>query len=323
MVEMGFRAIKTAIGAGLALWIANYMDVEYATFTAIIVIMCIERTKKKTLMTMRDKFFASVLSLMLGALIFELLGYHPFVLGLFIFIFMPIVIRLRIQVGFVTSMVVLTHVYMVGNVSLQMFLNEFYLIFIGMGIALLVNSIMPDLQNDIATYKSRIEKKFQSILFEFSNALRNSCHGWDGQEILAVEDLIAKAKNVAIQDVENHLLRKHNQDYYYLEMREDQLALLKQMMKMIAVFSFSNQHVQQKEMLADFLAELSENIHSGDTTSYFLKELDALHESFRQTPLPMTRAEFEIRANLFYLLFEIDNYLTIKQKYFSKKKIVY
>src|SRR5699024_4133163 len=130
MVGMGFRTIKTAIGAGFALWIANYMAVEYATFTAIIVIMCIERTKKKTLMTMRDKFFASVLSLMLGAMFFELLGYHPFVLALFIFMFIPIVVNLRIQVGFVTSVVVLTHVYMVGQASLSMFLNEFYLIFI-------------------------------------------------------------------------------------------------------------------------------------------------------------------------------------------------
>lgn len=70
MIGIGYRTIKTAVGAGLAIWIASLMDLEFATFAAIIVIMCIEKTKKKTLITIKDKFFASLLSLILGALVF-------------------------------------------------------------------------------------------------------------------------------------------------------------------------------------------------------------------------------------------------------------
>lgn len=47
MIGMGYRTIKTAVGAGLALWIAQLLHIEFATFAAIIVIMCIEKTKKK------------------------------------------------------------------------------------------------------------------------------------------------------------------------------------------------------------------------------------------------------------------------------------
>lgn len=320
MVGMGYRTIKTAVGAGLALWIANYLNIEFATFTAIIVIMCIEKTKKKTLITMRDKFFASLLSLVLGALFFELFGYYSIIFGLFILLFIPLLVRIQMQEGFVTSMVVLTHVFMVGNATIQMFLNELYIIFIGMGIALLVNSFMPNLKQDIKTFKKEIELKFEKILFEFSAHLRDSSRTWDGKEIVEVENLINEAKSVAIQDVENHLLRKKNKDYYYLEMREDQLELIKQMMKIIAIFSSVSLHVKQKEMLADFLEDLSQNVHSGDTTDDSLKELEALHESFRQTDLPKVREEFEIRANLFYLIFEMENYLMIKKKLFSKQK---
>ena len=319
MIGMGYRTIKTAVGAGLAIWIASLLDLEFATFAAIIVIMCIEKTKKKTLITMKDKFFASLLSLILGALFFEVLGYNPIVFSLFILLFVPILVRAHIQAGFVTSMVVVLHVYTVKDANWAMFLNELYIIFIGMGIALLVNSFMPNFKRDIEIFKKEIEQKFEVILFEFSAHLRDSMRNWDGKEILEVEDLINQSKSIAIQDVENHLLRKQNKDYYYLEMREDQLELLKHMMKIIAIFSSSSLDVKQKEMFAEFLENLSRNVHSGDTTDISLNELEELNALIRKMELPKTREEFEVRANLFYLIFEMENYLNIKKKLFAKR----
>ncbi|WP_438312813.1 aromatic acid exporter family protein [Sporosarcina sp. FA9] len=319
MVGMGYRTIKTAVGAGLAMWIASLLDLEFATFAAIIVIMCIEKTKKKTLITIKDKFFASLLSLILGALLFELLGYNPIVFSIFILFFVPILVRARIQSGFVTSMVVVLHVYTVRDANWTMFLNELYIIFIGMGIALLVNSFMPSFKRDIENFKKEIEQKFEVILFEFSAHLRDGMRSWDGKEILEVEELINESKSIAIQDVENHLLRKQNKDYYYLEMRADQLELLKQMMKIIAVFSSSSLDVEQKEMFAEFLENLSRNVHSGDTTDISLNKLEELSALIRDMELPKIREEFEVRANLFYLIFEMNNYLNIKRKLFEKK----
>jgi len=292
---------------------------EFATFAGIIVIMCIEKTKKKTLITMKDKFFASLLSLIIGALFFEVLGYNPIVFSLFILLFVPILVRTHIQAGFVTSMVVVLHVYTVKDATWALFLNELYIIFIGMGIALLVNSFMPNFKRDIENFKKEIEQKFEFILFEFSAHLRDSLRNWDGKEILEVEDLINQSKNIAIQDVENRLLRKRNIDYYYLEMREDQLELLKHMMKIIAIFSSSSLDVKQKEMFADFLENLSRNVHSGNTTDISLNELEELSALIREMELPKTREEFEIRANLFYLIFEMKNYLNIKKKLFAKR----
>lgn len=317
MKGIGYRTLKTAVGAGLALWIAELLEIEFATFTAIIVIMCIEKTKKKTLLTMKDKLFASLLSLFLGALFFELIGYHPIAFGLFIVLFVPLLIGLRIQNGFITSMVVLTHVYLYENASYDLFLNEAYIIGIGMGIALIVNSFMPSFKQDIKAFKKVIEEKFEIILFEFSAYLRDCDRNWDGKELLEVEDLINEAKSVAIQDVENHLLRKKNKDYYYLTMREDQLELLKHMMKIVAVASRSELDIKQKEMFANFLENLSQNVHSGDTTDQSLQQLQELYDEFKKTNLPKTREEFEVRANLFYLIFEMENYLNIKKQLFA------
>ncbi len=58
-------------------------------------------------------------------------------------------------------MVVVLHVYAVENANSAMFLNELYIIFIGMGIALLVNSFMPNFKQDIETFKKEIEQNLK------------------------------------------------------------------------------------------------------------------------------------------------------------------
>jgi len=320
MVGMGYRTIKTAIGAGLAIWIASLFNLEFASFAAIIVIMCIEKTKKKTLHSIRKKMFASLLSLLLGSIFFELLGYHPIILTLFILLFVPILMKARIQDGFVTSIVVLLHIYTVKEANLENLLNELYIILIGIGIALLVNSIMPSFKKEIEKYKTEIENKFSVILYQFSTLLKDGEQKWDRKELVEVEHIINQAKNIAIQDVENHLLSKENKDYYYLEMREDQLEILKQMVDILSIVSASELDVKQKGMLANIFLNISEHVDSGDTT-IALQQLEEYEESIRETELPKTREEFEIRANLFYLNFEIKNYLIIKKNIFKRSKL--
>src|SRR5699024_12558372 len=71
--------------------------------------------------------------------------------------------------------------------SMDLFLNELYVIFIGVGIALLVNSIMPNMKENIDNYKARIEEKFEVILYEFSAFLRDDARKWDGKEVRSEE----------------------------------------------------------------------------------------------------------------------------------------
>src|SRR5699024_5669511 len=89
----------------------------------------------------------------------------------FTFIF-PLLAKLRIQGGFLTSIVVLLHIYALEKANVAVFLNELYIILIGMGIALLVNSIMPNLQPKIDAHKKHIESKFGTILYEYAAKLR-------------------------------------------------------------------------------------------------------------------------------------------------------
>lgn len=163
MVGMGYRTIKTAIGAGLAIWIASLIDLEFATFAAIIVIMCIEKTKKRTLHTIKEKFFASLLSIILGMLFFELLGYNPIAFAGFILLFVPILLKARIQNGFITSMVVVLHIYTLQEASLETFLNELYIILIEWGLLSLLTALCQALKRILTRTCSKLEKNLASF----------------------------------------------------------------------------------------------------------------------------------------------------------------
>src|SRR5699024_5491860 len=136
-------------------------------------------------------------------------------------LFFPLLAKLRIQGGFLTSIVVLLHIYALEKANVAVFLNELYIILIGMGIALLVNNIMPNLQPKIDDNKKHIENKYGKIIYEYAAYLKDSERTWDEKEMIEVKEVIEEAKSNAILDVENHLLRKKNKDYYYLEMREE------------------------------------------------------------------------------------------------------
>ena len=318
MVGMGPRTIKTAIVAGLSIWLAELTSLEFSTFAGIIAILCMEKTKKKTVDTIYKKFIACLLSLLFGGLFFELAGYTALVFPIFILLFVPLLVRLKIQDGFVTSMVVVLHIYSLRELSLEILFNELAIIVIGTGLAFLVNSFMPNLKNEIEQYKRKIEQSFSTILFEFSAYLRNPDRNWDGREILEAEELINQGKSLAILDVENHLLRRKNQDYFYLEMREEQLEVLHRMMPII---SSLGQTMYQKEIFADFLEDLSKRVHSGDTTDQSMKKLNECWKLIWNTDLPKTKEEFEIRANLFYLMNQMEEYLIIKKKLLGSRQM--
>src|SRR5699024_3544236 len=150
----------------------------------------------------------------------------------------------------------------VQEASVQTVLNEFYIIFIGMGIAILVNLILPSYEKDIKKNQFKIEENFSVILYEFAAYLRDSKRKWDGRELVDAEEIINKSKAIVIQDIENHLFRADNRYYNYLQMRGDQLEILKQMVSIVWIVSSSEVHVKQRDMLADFFEYISENVHS-------------------------------------------------------------
>jgi uncharacterized membrane protein YgaE (UPF0421/DUF939 family) len=309
MFKIGYRTIKTALGVTIAIWIAHLLQLEHHTSAGILTILCIQATKKKSLLSSWSRFIACAVAMVFSIAFFQVLGYHPLTIGLLILFFIPTAVYFRIQEGIVTSSVIVLHLYNEKTYSQIIILNEFALIIIGIGVALIMNLYMPSVDKKLNQYQGDIEQHFSGIFKEIVNYLRLKDSNWDGKEITQAHDVLQQAKSLAFRDVQNHFLRHKNVYYSYFEIREQQLEIIERILPLVTSLTHSG---EQGDMLADFIEDLSNSIHPGNTAERFLNKIDELKKEFREMELPKTREEFEARASLFQLLKEMEQYLIIK-----------
>lgn len=243
---------------------------------------------------------------------FELIGYHPIVLGCMLLLFIPTLVSLKITNGFISSVVIILHIYSTANFTFDLLLNEFYLMLIGFGTGLAVNMYMGDTTKQLNQYLEKIEELYRSIFSEIVKYLRNGDTMWDGKEIIEAHKLLIEAKTLALRDEENHLIHKKDNYYYYFRMREKQLDIIERVLPKITTLPVM---VQQTQLVADFLDELSKNVHSGNTANKFREKLNIVKQEFAKMPLPENHEKFIAMAALYQFIEEMDEYLVIKQSF--------
>lgn len=311
-MRIGYRTIKTAIGTALSIYLAHLLGLQFYASAGILTILCIQVTRKRSFRSSFERFGACLLGLVFSMIFFEGIGYSPLTIMLMLLLYIPVVVRLNLKDGLVSSSVIILHIYTNKQVDLPIILNELALIGVGIGVALLMNLYMPKADKELKELQAAIEKNMATILKEYSIYLRAGESVWDGKEMIETAVLLHRAKSLALQEIENQFLRQENQYYHYFDMRDKQFALLE---RILPIISTLNQQFPQGEQMADFLERLSRHVHPGNTAHLFLAELSEMREKIKKTPLPQTREEFETRASLFYLLNEIENYLWIKYHY--------
>lgn len=317
MFKIGHRTIKTAVGASLAILIAQLLNLEYFASAGIITILCIQKTKQRSLKSSWSRFLAAIIGLTYGAIIFELLGYHVLSIAVILLIFIPTTVFLKVQAGISTSSVIMLHLYDYGMVTPAFILNEVILIIIGIGLALLMNVYIPSPEKDLKKIRKEVERLFGKILYELSLYVKDGDQGWDGKEITEAADFLTRGKNVALQNLENQLVRYEDEYYHYFKMREKQLDIVDRILPLLTTIDVQ---VNQATMIAKYLKDLSEDVSTESTTHIHLDKLEGLRKRFKAMALPKTREEFEARSALFHLLFEIEQYLYIKQQFKPTKK---
>lgn len=243
---------------------------------------------------------------------FEGIAYHPLVIGLLLLFFIPTAVMAKASDGIVTSSVIILHIYSAGEVSKDLLLNELGIIIVGIGVALIANLYMPSLESKLKEYRLEIEENFKVIFDEIVRYLRTHESSWDGREITETMELIDEAKALAFRDVENHFRRDENLYYHYFKMREKQFEIIERVLPSVTSIALP---VEQGEMIADFIEELSEHIHPGNTALLFLEKLYRMKVSFENMELPKTREEFEARAALLHFVKEMEQYLIIKSSF--------
>ncbi|RXT06250.1 aromatic acid exporter family protein [Ammoniphilus sp. CFH 90114] len=307
MFGIGFRTIKTALGTGISLFLAQSLGLQYFVSAGILTILCIQPTKKRSITTAMARAVACLIGLGSGALVFSILGYHWLSVMLLFLLHIPLLVRLKIQEGIVTSAVIIFHLYLDQQFTLSLLWNEVQLIAIGVGIALLMNLYMPSHEKKLKHFQEEIDQNIQIILKELAAFIRAGDTLWSGKEFVDTANRLEEAKDLSLQTVENQLLRKQDQHYRYFKMRERQFERLE---RMLPVVSSIDVQVPQCHFVGELFEYLGQHLH--DNPRDTLQHLQRVRGFLKGLELPLTREEFEARASLFTILNELEQFILIQ-----------
>jgi len=314
---MGFRVIKTAAATLAAIYTAYLLGVENPLAAGLLAILGVETTRWRGIRVVAARFGASVLGLGLASLLFGLVGFHIWVLAVYILLAFPALGRFGLKEGVVTGAVVVFHLFARGEVTLHALGTELALLAIGLGWATVFNlAYMPKENKALTELRYLTEHAFSEVFSRLAEYLRNPDTVWDGDEILQAESAIEEGILIANRARENRLIPQDEPWQLYFQMRRQQFESIQLMMECIALVS---RHVPQADLIAVLFDRLQQDVRSEYYEGETERMLTELEQGFRGLPLPRTRDEFEIRAALFHLSRELRRFLSVAVRMKKRK----
>lgn len=310
---VGFRILKTAIGSSLAIIIAEYLGLKYAAAAGIITILSIQNTKKTSIKLALQRIESTILALLISSILFLIFGYNPFIFGIYLIIFIPLTVLLKITDGIVVSSVLVTHLLAEKSISMFWIKNELLLMTVGAGIGIILNVYMPKIESEIKETQQNIEEHMRRILFHMAENLRSqSVHIEDEKLFDELERILKEGTDRAYRHLNNYIINDVKYYVQYMKMRALQYEILKYMRSHFIKFYMT---FEQTEIVAAFTEKVASNFGEYNTAEELLKELDEVINMFKVQELPKTREEFENRAMLFQFLNDMEALLELKKNF--------
>lgn len=306
-------AFKMTLSATMALLISGALNLEYSTVAAVIAILSIQDTRKKTLIIGKNRIVACLISIILSIVIYKLLGQNPIMFALFLILFIPLTSRLNISEGMVPAVVLSTHIYVANSISYSLFQNEVLIMLIGILCATIANLYMPSMNSQFNKDKEEIEGLYRIILSNMSKSLISYTVNRNEESIIIeLEERLNKARENAYKIVNNNLLKSDSYYIDYINMRKSQFDVIKKLRSHFEKFYMS---FEQTHMISKFTKKVAEQIKDSNDCKELLEELELLKTDFKKMALPKTREEFENRAQLLQFLNDMEDLLRIKRNF--------
>lgn len=301
--------LKTGIGSAIAILLADVLGLLYSPSAGIITLLTLQNTKKDTLRVAVKRFEAFVLAIALSYLVFEGIGYTALAFGVFVTLFVAFCFLFDLKDGISMNAVLMTHFLIEKHMELSMVMNEISILFIGMGIGILLNLMMPRNLTRIRKEQALLEEKMKITLGSIEAILRNEKKEYD---FVSLEQHVEELIRSAYEEAGNRLLSDTRYLVSYLEMRKHQIDVIKDITATLQGITILP---PQAEALAEFVHHIAASFHERNNITGLLTILEQLKEHFRLEPLPETREEFESRAVLYQVMKELEYFLMVKRNF--------
>lgn len=313
-----YQSIKITLAVSVSIWVASKLGLDYALSAGVITLLSVLDIKRKSLLIGLQRFYTAIIAMTIASVLFTLFHFSIFSFGLFLFIYIPIVLKLDARAGLVVNTVLVTHIFALEIINFHIILNEIMLLLIGIIIALIFNLHVPNSERSIKKLQQKLEDQLKGVLRLMASSLRNYC------EINGMYTTLAEFKSTIseglkqAEELHNSYYMKNNHYYIdYFKMRRNQFRRLEYMQEHCNRVFIT---LDEAKPLSDFTERLAEQIHEYNTGLTLLEELDGLRGDYKKTELPKTREEFENRAMLFQFLNDLEEVIKIKMEFMVEQK---
>ena len=306
--------IKTSLAFILAISIASLLQLPGAITSGILAIISIQLTRTETFAIVTKRLISATLGFALAYLLFELLGYELWVYLLTGTLFIIFSNQIKLNVGIVPTLVLVGNIVSFGSFDLGVLIDTSLLLIISIVVGGIVTFLYPsnptEILQETAKQTDVLVKESLAILIE---ALRNPVDQLPYHDHYKSLDEQGK-KLIEEAELTNKdlLFQKRNRLYAYLKMRQSQMNRVRRLFRLVQYIHVKTDYAAG---IIKFLQDLIPAIGTKDQASRLRQELQQLHDDYKEKPLPQTREEFEVRAILFQMLFELDYFLALKIQY--------
>ncbi|MDE5965504.1 MAG: hypothetical protein K2G89_01550 [Lachnospiraceae bacterium] len=313
------NTVKIAGAAVLAICIAAALDLQFAISAGIVAILTIQPTKKETIKTAFARLCAFVAALLIALISFELIGYTVEAFFVYLIIFVLICQCFGWYSAMAMNSVLVSHFLTFSHMSNSAIINEILIFIVGVGVGVVFNLHLHKKTNYIEEMKEETDRQIRNILHRMSvRIVDRDISDYNGQCFQKLNISIRNAKNIAEENFNNQFGNNDTFDREYIRMRERQVQVLYDMYKRVR--SLQTKPVTA-QVISDFLEEMAGAFHRENTGLQLLQTFYKMDEEMKSKPLPVTREEFEDRAQLYTLLRDIEEFIKIKWDFSNKQQM--
>lgn len=311
-------SLKIGIGSCAALHLAEYMNLNYAISAGTITLLTLMTTKWETLHLSLWRIATFVLTIFLTWLFYPHIeaSWIAYGIVLTILVFVCEILDLRSTIS--VNAVIAAHLLTQREQLEQAVVNEFLLVLIGIILAVLFNLVHMNRSHrrHIISNMSIVENRLQMLMGALAAYLSNKQmerNVWE--DIVSLEHDLQDCVKEAYE-YQNNTFHSHPEYYIsYFEMRYNQCQILHNL-------HYEMQKVrtmpEQAHVIANYMLYMADFIQEKNYPEQQIHHLEEIMSSFRESPLPQSREEFESRAMLYHIMMDLEDFLKFKSRFISE-----
>lgn len=310
------KAFKIALAAVLSILTANLLGLRYAVTAGIITVLSIQNTKRETLKTARNRGLAFLCALILAFLCYSLFGFRVGAFIIYLFLFAFLCLSAGWGEAIAMDSVLISHFLTEQSLDREMFVNEVLLFLIGTSFGILINLHLRKKEGEFDRLSIQVDDEIKGIVHRMAENLRREDKtGYNADCFGRLEEKLGLAKECALRNWNNTLWSQSSYELDYIRMRENQSRVLRNIYDSIVRIRMLPAQTMQ---VADFFEEIEAQYHRDNDVEELLTILKNMLADMKQENLPKSREEFEARALLFYTLMQLEEFLTLKNRFVVK-----